>query len=594
MDFYKLNQAKLSLVNNHFLAGGSIRLSEGKQIYDLQIAGVDLNLVELLDLLPDGEWAALDFADQRGDLLFEASVKGIYSALQHPAVQASVDMSNAILRHKYLGYPMKDFAVQLDFDNGPLKSLAASTIRLNDLSFNLLGERLVLRAEVKNLLSPLIKLDLQGIFDCYAMSRYADKHGWEDLNGKLSFEGLQAEGRLDAALGDISMSGYLQSDIAARYKDEPVAIQNMRVALLGKDLQIQQGSLHSPGGQLNFDGSLRGIGNTLLKYALADSLTDYSKLPMAEVDLDLSAEQLYLTPLLAMLQSEDEEQASEDTLAGSSIADFLRTDLHFNFGKLIHEQLEIEHLQGSIRQLEDYYYLRDMSMKAFGGSAKCDAKIQLTSSGKLFAQNYLRLGGIRAEELMRQMDNFGQEQLTGENISGRLDGEFYFETTYNAQQELDIDGCYLVGDFTVQDGRIKDFAPLQDLSEASKVLELSDLRFSRLDNQIQFKNRLLRIPTMKISSNAFSLNFAGNTTHKRDVQYFVQVDVWDMVKKKMRNKARNPGEGSSPKGLSSLYITMNGSMDDPIIKLGQKKKVKAKFIKDANTKKLDVANFVDW
>ncbi len=596
---YEIKQAKISLLDNHFLAGGTVSSAEAKSIIDLKINGVDLKLASLLSLLPKGDWAALDFTDQQGDLLFDASIKGIYSSLQHPAVQANVSLSDATLRHKYLGYPMKDFSLIAKFSNGYGHNLEASNVELSDLSFDLLGEQISVKGDLIDLNAPKANFKINGAFDLYALARYARSKGFNELVGKLQFEDIHLQSRGAGDQTQLGLSGKLSSSFSTRYKDQLLEMNGSSLEFMGNDWLLRNNHLNLPGGSILLDADLRQMTDCLTAFALADSTATIEEIPKAFASIELQSEQLDLEPLLRMMETEQAQKTSTEESPDSlstqfGLQDLIETRLSAQIGKLKHENLIIEDFSGQIQLKDDLCFMRDLSMKAFGGHAKWDAKIQTKSSGRMVVQNYLRLGQIEAAELLRQMDNFGQNQLTNQHLSGSLDGEFYFEAHFNEKLEFDIDQCYLVGDFSVADGRLRNFAPMQSLSKVAKVKELQDVEFSKMQNQISFKNRILRIPAMQISSNIFSLKFAGNTTQSQNVQYFVQLNLLDLMKKKFLQ--RNPkakAEAAGKNGLS-LYATMTGDINDPIIKLGQKSRVRARFIKDANTKKQNVGNFVDW
>ena len=63
----------------------------------------------------------------------------------------------------------------------------------------------------------------------------------------------------------------------------------------------------------------------------------------------------------------------------------------------------------------------------------------------------------------------------------------------------------------INDGELIEFEPMLLMSDYISVDELKRIRFSTLENQIEVKNRSVKIPFMEIHSSA--MDIAGSGTH---------------------------------------------------------------------------------
>jgi len=203
----------------------------------------------------------------------------------------------------------------------------------------------------------------------------------------------------------------------------------------------------------------------------------------------------------------------------------------------------------------------------------------------------LKVDSVELGQFLYRMDNFGQDYVMKENLSGWSSGTLRIDARLHPDLVPDLAHTTVVADVTVYDGRLNNFAPLQALADFMGQRDLNNVRFGELHNIFTFRNGTLDIPEMKITSNMGYLYLSGQQNVDLEMDYTMRVPLslvkhatWNTLKSKLRGTGRNRDDEqeleradseiiSSQKGALKGYLTMNvsGNPDDYKVKLGKSK-----------------------
>ncbi len=122
---------------------------------------------------------------------------------------------------------------------------------------------------------------------------------------------------------------------------------------------------------------------------------------------------------------------------------------------------------------------------------------------------------IRLEALLVKFDNFGQDKLISENISGvatgLLKGTFALHpdlTPILSKSEAQIDAM-------LKEGELLNFAPLQAMKRFFRDKNMNRVRFDTVKNTLSLKNGTLSFPAMTINSSLGYIELAGEQNIQR-------------------------------------------------------------------------------
>jgi len=197
------------------------------------------------------------------------------------------------------------------------------------------------------------------------------------------------------------------------------------------------------------------------------------------------------------------------------------------------------------------------------------------------------LSHLNLTTLMNAWDNFGQTQLTSQQISGDLNAQLNVQIEWDADWNVKEEAFVANADFTVADGRIQGYAPLLDLARFADVEDLKDVRFAPVQNQIRIANRVVNIPQMHLENNALELKVEGSHSFDNDMDFTLRLNLRDILggdEPRGNAELRSLIEEQSDRGPVWIPMRLYGPVDDP------------KFSLDTKTMRTDIRTEIrqDW
>jgi hypothetical protein len=136
--------------------------------------------------------------------------------------------------------------------------------------------------------------------------------------------------------------------------------------------------------------------------------------------------------------------------------------------------------------------------------------------------------GVDIAQLFKSFDDFGQQTITSNNVSGQLDGSILFSTPIQngivIKNDLDANAT-----LRIIDGRLANVKQLESLSRFIELDELRDIRFSALENSIRVNGQQVIIPQMDVESSAINLSLSGVHSFSDVYTYRFQLLLSDVL-----------------------------------------------------------------
>jgi hypothetical protein len=98
------------------------------------------------------------------------------------------------------------------------------------------------------------------------------------------------------------------------------------------------------------------------------------------------------------------------------------------------------------------------------------------------------------------------------------------------------------GKFTIDNGALVDFEPIQELSSFIEISELRNIHFERLSNDFFIRNNFVYIPQMDVRSSAADLAISGKHSFDNDYEYHIKILLSEMLSKKIHKPKPNTTE----------------------------------------------------
>ena len=424
----------------------------------------------------------------------------------------------------------EDVSAHVVFDNGPQARLETATLDISAFSFQSRNSVLSGSFKMDNLVQPRAQasLTLKGQNNLLDVMHWLEFPTWTGSQGHVNgtigwrqtFSSLEALTDQGVWLGQ--WSGNLEvkeGHLVIKDVPKPTKLPLARLELRGQDLYIAEAQVQTGKTLARIQGTVHNfLNDDLFHYQLRLtgrewSVEDLTNWEIWNGDFTGGAD-----------DGEDFADTYDLEVAVDRLrfGDFSATDVSGRFsGKGLHVESDnvfLRHSGGSLSGRMEWVPLPK-------------------DHGQLLLEGQINRVDLKA--LMASMDNFGQSQLTSEQLSGVLDATFRISAPFDEEFNLQAEDLLAEVDFQVAKGRITGFEPLQELSRFAEVEDLKDVRFGTVKNQLRIANQTVFIPEMTLENNALVLKVAGQHRFDNVMDFTLQMQLRDLVggKKTPRSKA---------------------------------------------------------
>ena len=212
--------------------------------------------------------------------------------------------------------------------------------------------------------------------------------------------------------------------------------------------------------------------------------------------------------------------------------------LAFFADQMAYRSFRAARAQGVLLTRGDRLEGSELRLQTAGGTASGSFVFSPQGSGSVL-QAQAQARSIQLKTLLREWENFGQTQLTHQNVDGTAQLDVVCSVPLDAQGAPQPAQSQAVVDFTLAQGKLTGYAPLQALSKYADAEALQNLSFGTLTNTLTWKDGVLTVPPMAVDNNALSLKLHGTHRLNNTVDYTVQFRLKEALEAK---KTRRPKE----------------------------------------------------
>ncbi|MCD4680737.1 MAG: AsmA-like C-terminal region-containing protein, partial [Bacteroidales bacterium] len=458
------------------------------------------------------------------------------------------------------------------YTNGKTRALESSKILINNFSAGLKEGRIKVNFKMTNFVKPEVVLVTDSELDLGELQNFVKIDTIQVISGKLDIK-ASYKGKLS------SIDNFTHNDFINSTTSGKMIIKNMDYQLAGDkniyknlnaDISFNNNDLivdTLSGNISGSDFSLQGYFKNFLSFIFIPEEN-------LIIEAELHSRNVKLDKLLVSNSSETEGEYKLD------FSDRLEFYLDFNIEKLTFEKFEAKNISGKLKIKERKLNVPYLSMQSEDGITQAKGFIDGTENNKLFIDCEATIRNVNVKKLFYEFGSFGQSGLTEKNISGTLNADVKFSGIWNPSLKVDPSSIYTKADIIIEDGALIDYPPIMELSEYIKDADLSNVKFSTLQNKIEIINEQIFIPDMEINSDAIDIFASGLHKFNNEINYHLRV-LWSELKSKNYKDEENEFGIVIDDGLSktTLFFVISGTLDNPIVKY-DKKGVKDKIIND--------------
>lgn len=261
------------------------------------------------------------------------------------------------------------------------------------------------------------------------------------------------------------------------------------------------------------------------------------------------------------------------------------SNIDLSIDKLIYKKLEVSNVKAKIKSKKaGLFSLKNLKADALNGKANGNIELRFFNNKNLEVFLNTKMKNIDINKLFNDLDNFGQKTITSKNIKGNLNANLIMSMVFKNFVQFKPKDLMLQTDFVLQDGELIKLNSLQSLAKYLSVEQLKNIHFGMYKSSVSIVNETIYLKDSKIESNLVSLNFGGSHTFNNEINYAIKLNLKNLLATKFKKKKTlNKDFVNNTKGGINIFISMKGTIDNPIIKMDKEsssKKIKEDLKKE--------------
>lgn len=299
------------------------------------------------------------------------------------------------------------------------------------------------------------------------------------------------------------------------------------------------------------------------------------------VSLQVSSPDLDITPMMSKgIKSAVPGTKAQQKKVISDLIDKLYSKLEFelkvDLKKFQYKNFKARDLTGNLALTNNQLQAKPIKMRLAEG----DVQVTLVLSDLQKQINPLSVKGTVQQAEIREFfyvfNNFNQHAISYQNLSGKISANISLQA--DVDDDLNLRMKRLSGsiDFSVKDGKLTNFAPMEKLSNfLFKNRDFADIQFAEIKGKFDIRGTELTIGRMEVQSNVISFFLEGRYSLADSTDLSIQFPLSNLKKRDKNYKPENVGIDS--KVGPSVYLRArrndNGNMTisyDPFKKFRKK------------------------
>ncbi|WP_184545769.1 AsmA family protein [Mucilaginibacter sp. FT3.2] len=508
---------------------------------------IDADLKAKFNLADIKQFYPVDSIDLRGNLDADVQTKGRYIPAHRifPVTNAQIELHGGYIQTKYYPHPVQNIEVSTAISNntGSLKGLK---VNIKPVSFTFEGQPFMLKANLKNFdnLDYSIKsqgsLDIGKIYKVFAMAGYNVK-GLITTN--LSLKGKQSDataGRYD----QLANSGTM------KVKDLTLTSE-----LFPKPFFIKTGLFSFNQDKMKFDQFTANYGKSVivLNGALSNVI-DYAVKPNSPLkgEFNLSSGLIIADDFMAFAAGPSTPKAAKSGV----ILVPANLDLNFTAAvkKVKYNGLDINDAKGQMSVSNGQIILKQTGFTLIGAPVIMDATYGSISPQKAYFDYHINAQDFDIKRAYKEVKLFHDMATSAASAEGIVSLDYQLSGKLNGDMKPVYPSLKGGGVLSVKKVKIKGFKLFSAVGKTTGRDSLGGKNdVSKVDIKTTIANNIITIQRTKMKMAGFRPRFEGQVSFdgKLNLQFRL---------------------GLPPLGIFGIPMTVTGTQEKPIVKLGRGKK----------------------
>jgi hypothetical protein len=549
----QFEDANIGLENLNFIINGDINY-ENETYLNLSLSTKDTDLKKAISVLPESIANELKEFEINGEATIKGSIKGKASAKENPSFNFDFSVHDGSFKKKNTNVLFSHSVLTGSIDNGSSNKLSTTNIDISNFKTKLNQNEISGSLKLLNPNHPKYEFKGSINFDLADAAKLLDLKEIEEPSGKIE-SNLSLTGKLEQyekySLADFKKSTVRGEvnliDIGLKIPSEQLTVQSTSglISLHNASFDIDNLTATINENKVKVNGKLFNI----IPFAL-------SKEEKLIAELVLNSQEINLNSLIQKTDSKEKKPFKFP----ENITLYLET----KFDKLLFNNLNLLNINGDLMMKDHRLDLRNFYFKSQGGNASGDYFLR-EKDDKISFYAKSRLNNIDIKQVFESFNNFGQQTIKSNNISGKTSADISVSLLFDPYFNSILSSLKIDADLVIDNGELNDVKALEALSDFVELEELKSIKFKSLRNQLSVQDCTLTIPKFDIKSSAMNINVAGNHKFSNELDYHFVILLNEILGNKIKKPQNNEFGYEEDDGLgrTKIFMKMYGNTDNP-------------------------------
>jgi hypothetical protein len=550
--FLTINPSILKLKNASFTVTGDYQW-KNKNLINIQTKGENTDIQTIISLLPESISKKFEKYQSKGDVYFNARLKGEISKTKDPGLSIDFGFNNATIYHPEYKSTIEEAMIEGSFATDDLFNARRAALVLKNIAGKLNNESFTANFIIHNFTDPEVICNFKGKVDAQALLSFYPIESIQQVTGSLLVD-IALEGKIQllknkATAQRVSTLGTVElQDINLEYGKEKIPLRDLEGNLQFSNNDL---ALSNVSGKLgNSDFLLNGFFKNIITFVL------FEDQPIG-IETDLKANFIDLDQLFVITFGNPSE--GDDQRYTFSISRNVSLNFNCDVRSLHYKRFRAKQLKGDLLVKNEMAVSRNLSLKTMGGDLQLSGIVDAQNHKAIDVVTTAKLNGIHADSVFYVFENFNQDFIQDKHLKGQAFADVNLEMTLDPHLKLFQETLIADISTTIKNGELNNFEPMKKLSRYLDDSGLSRLRFSDLKNDIHIENKTIYIPQMAVRSNVTDISISGTHTFDQHIDYRL---ITPLRKKKIGDPEADLAIEEDQKGQSKLFLKITGTTDD--------------------------------
>ena len=539
-----------------------------KNIIDITAKAKDTDIQSLLSLMPEEVSRKLAKYESDGEVYFDLSLKGEMGEHKSPFISIRFGCKDTRLFHPDYQSKITHANLEGSFASPSVTDLSRAELFLKEITGELNGRAFQADFAIRNFEDPTVSCSFKGELDAASILHFYPVSSIQQLEGVIradvSMAGKISLLRKKSTAQQVKTQGSIEmKNIQLTVGEQKIHFRNLNGSLQfnHNDLALSNVSGQFENSDFKFNGFFKNVITFLL----------FENQPIG-IESDLKSNFLDVDQLFSIGFGKK----------GSGDFNFhISPHLHLNFNcdikSMKYKRFRPQNVVGDLLIKNQMAVSRNISLKVMGGDLSLNGIVNAKNPKAIEVVSAFKLNGIQIDSLFTVFENFHQDFIQDKHLKGKAFADVSMEMTLDEKLKLYSETLITDITFTVKNGEVNNFEPMQKLNKYLDDEGLSHLRFGDLKNEVHIEKRMIYLPQMEISSNVTVIQLSGTHSFDQKIDYRVIAPL--------RNRKKiDPDEAfgaieEDNVGKPKLFLKIIGTAENYTVSL-DKAAVKKKIVSD--------------